>query len=59
MGYGLTATRLTDPAMAPDDLPALHFIVLSHYHGDHFDFEEIPQRIKGLISPSCTWAAPG
>jgi L-ascorbate metabolism protein UlaG (beta-lactamase superfamily) len=37
LGYGLTTTRLTDPAMEIEDLPALDLVVLSHYHGDHFD----------------------
>lgn len=37
LGYGLTTTRLTDPAMDIHDLPPLDLIVLSHFHGDHFD----------------------
>lgn len=37
LGYGLTATRLTDPSLEIDELPDLDLIVLSHYHGDHFD----------------------
>ena len=37
LGYGLTAQRLTDPAVEIEDLPPLDFCVLSHYHGDHFD----------------------
>jgi L-ascorbate metabolism protein UlaG (beta-lactamase superfamily) len=37
LGYGLTAERLTEPALNIDGLPALDFVVLSHYHGDHFD----------------------
>jgi L-ascorbate metabolism protein UlaG (beta-lactamase superfamily) len=37
IGYGLTATRLTDPAIDIDQLPAVDAIVLSHFHGDHFD----------------------
>jgi L-ascorbate metabolism protein UlaG (beta-lactamase superfamily) len=37
LGYGLTAERLTNPAIEIEDLPALDFCVLSHYHGDHFD----------------------
>jgi L-ascorbate metabolism protein UlaG (beta-lactamase superfamily) len=37
LGYGLRSRRLTEPAMMPDELPPLDFIVLSHHHGDHFD----------------------
>lgn len=37
LGYGLTSERLTDPAIDIEELPALDFVVLSHYHGDHFD----------------------
>lgn len=37
IGYGMHSTRLTDPAMDIRDLPPLDLIVLSHFHGDHFD----------------------
>ncbi|HET8784754.1 MAG TPA: MBL fold metallo-hydrolase [Candidatus Limnocylindrales bacterium] len=37
LGLGLTTTRLTDPATEIGDLPPLDLVVLSHYHGDHFD----------------------
>lgn len=37
LGYGLTSERLTDPAIDIEELPALDFVVLSHYHGDHVD----------------------
>jgi len=37
LGYGLHTTRLTDPAIDIGDLPPLDLIVLSHFHGDHFD----------------------
>lgn len=37
LGYGLTSERLTEPAIEIDELPPLDFVVLSHYHGDHFD----------------------
>ncbi|HEV2885442.1 MAG TPA: MBL fold metallo-hydrolase [Jatrophihabitans sp.] len=37
LGYGLTAKRLTEPALIPEQLPALDLIVLSHLHGDHWD----------------------
>jgi L-ascorbate metabolism protein UlaG (beta-lactamase superfamily) len=37
LGKGLWSRRLTDPALGPDELPALDAVVLSHLHGDHFD----------------------
>ena len=37
VGKGLTAKRLTEPAMDPRDLPPLDAVVLSHLHGDHWD----------------------
>ena len=37
LGYGLSTTRLTDPAMEIEDLPDLDLVLVSHYHGDHFD----------------------
>src|SRR5262249_37076412 len=37
LGYGLFSRRLTNPAIDVDDLPPLDLVVLSHYHGDHFD----------------------
>ncbi|TWI61499.1 L-ascorbate metabolism protein UlaG (beta-lactamase superfamily) [Pseudoduganella lurida] len=37
LGYGLTSERLTDPAIAFDQLPPVDFVLLSHLHDDHFD----------------------
>jgi L-ascorbate metabolism protein UlaG (beta-lactamase superfamily) len=37
VGMGVTTKRLTEPALAIGQLPALDFILLSHHHGDHFD----------------------
>ena len=37
LGYGLTSKRLTEPAIDISDLPPIDVVVLSHYHGDHFD----------------------
>ena len=37
LGYGLTAKRLTEPALDVSELPPLDAVVLSHLHGDHFD----------------------
>jgi L-ascorbate metabolism protein UlaG (beta-lactamase superfamily) len=45
LGYGLTAKRLTNPAMEIEDLPPIDFCVLSHYHGDHFD-QVVEERLQ-------------
>jgi len=37
IGMGLATKRLTEPAMRIEELPPLDAVVLSHYHGDHFD----------------------
>ena len=37
LGFGLSSTRLTDPAVEIEDLPPLDLVLLSHFHGDHFD----------------------
>jgi L-ascorbate metabolism protein UlaG (beta-lactamase superfamily) len=37
IGYGMHSARLTNPAIEIHDLPALDFVLLSHFHGDHFD----------------------
>lgn len=37
LGYGLHATRLTDPALDIDELPPVDLVLLSHMHEDHFD----------------------
>src|ERR1051325_4836126 len=37
LGYGLHATRLTNPAIEIHELPHVDLVVLSHFHGDHFD----------------------
>ena len=37
LGLGLRSKRLTEPAMAIEELPPLDLVVLSHHHGDHFD----------------------
>ena len=39
LGYGLTATRRTDPALELEALPPVDLVVLSHLHEDHFDRE--------------------
>ncbi|SEW17398.1 MBL fold metallo-hydrolase [Natrinema salifodinae] len=37
LGYGITSRRRTDPAIEIEELPPIDFVLLSHYHGDHFD----------------------
>jgi L-ascorbate metabolism protein UlaG (beta-lactamase superfamily) len=37
LGYGLRATRRTDPALEIEQLPPLDLVLLSHMHEDHFD----------------------
>lgn len=37
LGYGLRSKRRTEPALSIDQLPAVDLVVLSHFHGDHFD----------------------
>jgi L-ascorbate metabolism protein UlaG (beta-lactamase superfamily) len=37
MGFGLTTTRLTDPALDVEELPRPDLVIVSHDHGDHFD----------------------
>jgi L-ascorbate metabolism protein UlaG (beta-lactamase superfamily) len=37
LGYGLVSKRLTQPALDIEQLPPLDLVLLSHYHGDHFD----------------------
>ncbi|MDQ2811119.1 MAG: MBL fold metallo-hydrolase [Actinomycetota bacterium] len=37
LGRGLTARRLTEPAISVEELPAVDAVVLSHLHGDHWD----------------------
>jgi L-ascorbate metabolism protein UlaG (beta-lactamase superfamily) len=37
LGGGLHTTRLIDPAIELADLPPLDLVLLSHFHGDHFD----------------------
>ena len=37
LGHGIWARREMEPACQIADLPPIDLIVLSHYHGDHFD----------------------
>jgi L-ascorbate metabolism protein UlaG (beta-lactamase superfamily) len=48
LGYGLDTTRLTNPAMEVNQLPPLDLVLLSHFHGDHFDQVAIHELDKSL-----------
>ena len=48
IGYGMHSKRLTNPAMEIADLPPLDLVVLSHFHGDHFDQVAERDLDKGL-----------
>jgi L-ascorbate metabolism protein UlaG (beta-lactamase superfamily) len=48
IGYGMHSTRLTNPAIEIAELPPLDLIVLSHFHGDHFDQVAERELNKGL-----------
>lgn len=37
LGHGIWARREVEPACQIPDLPPMDLVVLSHYHGDHFD----------------------
>jgi len=54
IGYGMHATRLTDPALDIDQLPVLDLVLLSHFHGDHFDQvaeRELDKDLKIVTTP--------
>jgi L-ascorbate metabolism protein UlaG (beta-lactamase superfamily) len=54
LGYGLHTTRLTNPAIDINELPPLDFILLSHFHGDHFDqvaIKELDKSIPIITTP--------
>jgi len=48
LGYGLTSKRLTNPAIALEDLPPIDLVVLSHMHEDHFD-KRVQQKLDKTI----------
>lgn len=48
LGYGLRTTRLTDPAIEIGELPPIDLVLLSHFHGDHFDQVAERDLDKGL-----------
>ena len=53
LGYGLHTKRLTDPAVEIDELPPVDLVLLSHFHGDHFDRvaqERLPRSIPVITT---------
>jgi L-ascorbate metabolism protein UlaG (beta-lactamase superfamily) len=52
LGYGLHTTRLTNPAVELADLPPIDLVLLSHFHGDHFD--EVAEREIDKTTPIVT-----
>lgn len=48
LGYGISSPRLTEPALTIEQLPPLDAVLLSHYHGDHFD-EVAEQKLDKLL----------
>jgi L-ascorbate metabolism protein UlaG (beta-lactamase superfamily) len=57
LGYGLHTIRLTNPAININELPQLDFILLSHFHGDHFDQVSINELDKSLLVVTTPQAA--
>jgi L-ascorbate metabolism protein UlaG (beta-lactamase superfamily) len=48
LGFGLYTTRLTNPAVNIEQLPPLDLVILSHFHGDHFDQVAVRELNKSL-----------
>jgi L-ascorbate metabolism protein UlaG (beta-lactamase superfamily) len=59
LGYGLTSERLTEPALSLEQLPPVDLVILSHFHGDHFDQlvqEKLPRTIPIVTTPQSSLA---
>ena len=48
LGPGVSGTRKTNPALDLDELPRIDLVLLSHYHGDHFDQDVEAQLRRNL-----------
>ncbi len=48
LGFGLYTKRLTNPAVNIEQLPPLDLVILSHFHGDHFDQVAVRELDKSL-----------
>src|SRR3982750_3970835 len=54
LGYGLETPRSTEPAIGIEQLPPIDLVVLSHFHGDHFDQivqEKLPRGTPIVTTP--------
>ena len=54
---GVSTTRQHDPAIEIEDLPPVDLVVLSHFHGDHFDRvaeRELPKDLRIVAPPTAT-----
>lgn len=58
LGYGLTSERQTNPAISFDQLPPIDLVVLSHFHGDHFD-QLVQKRLDRAVPIVSTRQASG
>ncbi len=56
LGYGLRSRRLTQPAIALDKLPPIDLVLLSHFHGDHFD-QRVQRQLNRVLPIVTTRAA--
>jgi L-ascorbate metabolism protein UlaG (beta-lactamase superfamily) len=54
LGYGMWTRRLVDPAGSIAQLPPLDAVLLSHFHGDHFDriaARDLPRTTSFITTP--------
>lgn len=54
LGPGVSGTRLKDPGIDLHELPHIDVVLLSHYHGDHFDQiveEELRRDLPIITTP--------
>ncbi len=62
LGYGLQATRCTNPAIEIESLPPLDLLVLSHKHDDHFDHiaaEKLDKTLPIVTTPHAAHSLQG
>ncbi|KAI9714505.1 MAG: hypothetical protein M1820_000466 [Bogoriella megaspora] len=48
LGPGVTAKRVTNPAVDLHELPRIDMVLLSHYHADHFD-QEVEAQLRRTL----------